>query len=381
MIRRTVPNDNSCLFYSLAYVCEDGKVASHAVEQGLRKIVADQVKSDPDPETRALFLGKPVDEYATWIMNTMHWGGENEIVVLAEHFKVEVAVISCEGMNKIVYGQGPTATGRVYILYTGQHYDPLVAGAPGCTPDMERRVHPIGDDAALEAAALQIAREHNVEAARKAAQKRVKKIKCSGCGVLLESNEAFQEHCMDESVEHPDDFAYTCEEVEVIYEGGEGVPEDTVDLTDESKVVTFYNSKSYGFSNFSDYPVQVNSVMYRTGEHAWQCLKYETSSPDLAAKIRDAPTVDDAHTISNTDGRDKQRGDWDDVKLEVLLSILRAKFSQHDALKAELLATGHKLIVNIDTDKWAGMSAAGGIPTGQNNVGKALMKIRDELAA
>ena len=36
-------------------------------------------------------------------------------------------------------------------------------------------------------------------------------------------------------------------------------------------------------------------------------------------------------------------------------------------------------LVNVDTDSWAGMSAAGGIATGHNNVGKALMEVRAEL--
>ena len=57
VVRRVVPNDNSCLFYALAYLCE-GASASPAVEQRLRGLAAEAVLKDPDPETRALFLGK-----------------------------------------------------------------------------------------------------------------------------------------------------------------------------------------------------------------------------------------------------------------------------------------------------------------------------------
>ena len=35
------------------------------------------------------------------------------------------------------------------------------------------------------------------------------------------------------------------------------------------------------------------------------------------------------------------------------------KFEQHDDLAQLLLATADKLIVNVDQDHWAGMSAAG----------------------
>ena len=60
----------------------------------------------------------------------------------------------------------------------------------------------VGTD--CEAAGLEIARAHNAEAARRAKQKRVKRIKCLDCGELLADSDAFQAHCMDESVEvHP----------------------------------------------------------------------------------------------------------------------------------------------------------------------------------
>ena len=61
-------------------------------------------------------------------------GGENEILVLAEHFKVEVTVVSCESMTTLTYGEGQP-NGRVHILYTGQHYDPLVGVGPADRTD------------------------------------------------------------------------------------------------------------------------------------------------------------------------------------------------------------------------------------------------------
>lgn len=80
--------------------------ASSGVEQRLRKIVGDDALADPDPETRALYLDKPVDEYAVWIQNTMHWGGENEILTLSKHYNTEIAVVSCESMSIMVYNEG-----------------------------------------------------------------------------------------------------------------------------------------------------------------------------------------------------------------------------------------------------------------------------------
>jgi len=382
MIRRTVPNDNSCLFYAIAY-CAEGAEASRSVEQRLRGLMRDNVLSDPDPETRALFLGKPVAEYAEWIMNPHHWGGEPEIVALSDHYKVEIAVVSCEMMSTIVYGEGASG-GRIYILYTGSHYDPLVSGAsPDAMPSEERKIQPSEPNGELEASALAIAKKQIEDAAKKAKQKRVKKIKCGGCGALLDTNEAFQAHCMDETVMHDDDFSFDCTEIEVVYEDGDALPEGSIDLSDETKVYAFYNSQSYPFSNvyMGSCPVEVDSQKYPSAEHAWQCCKFIEAAPALAKRIRETETVDAAHLISHSEGMDQIREDWDIVKYDMLLKILRAKFQQSTVLKEQLLATGTRLLVNVDIDKWAGMSAAGGIATGANNMGKALMKVREELSS
>ena len=134
------------------------------------------------------------------------------------------------------------------------------------------------------------------------------------------------------------------------------------------------------FSNF--FPAAIASpdgVTYPSGEHWWQSAKYIETAPELAAKIQAAGTVDEAHTLSHTEGHDKHRPDWDDVKYDILLSILRAKFAQHEALANALCATEGREIVNVDSDAWAGMQAPGGIATGSNHVGKALMIVREEL--
>jgi hypothetical protein len=43
--------------------------------------------------------------------------------------------------------------------------------------------------------------------------RRRKKIKCGGCGVLVDDAAAFQAHCRE--LEHDEDFCYDCTEVEV----------------------------------------------------------------------------------------------------------------------------------------------------------------------
>ena len=65
--RLRVPSDNSCLFSAVAALCEttaEARVASAATQRELREVAARAVLDDPDAATRALLLGKPVDEYA-----------------------------------------------------------------------------------------------------------------------------------------------------------------------------------------------------------------------------------------------------------------------------------------------------------------------------
>ena len=40
------------------------------------------------------------------------------------------------------------------------------------------------------------------------------RIKCLGCETILKDGKEFQEHCM--AVEHDEDFAFDCEEVEIV---------------------------------------------------------------------------------------------------------------------------------------------------------------------
>jgi len=50
-------------------------------------------------------------------------------------------------------------------------------------------------------------------------------------------------------------------------------------------------------------------------------------------------------------------------------------------LRALLLDTGDKMLACIDLNPFLGIQAAGGISTGENCLGKALMAVRAELAA
>jgi ribA/ribD-fused uncharacterized protein len=69
------------------------------------------------------------------------------------------------------------------------------------------------------------------------------------------------------------------------------------------------------------------------------------------------------------------RADWEQVKDEIMLRAVRAKFTQHADLAALLLATGDALIVeHTRRDRYWGGDGAGA-----NRLGQILMRVRDEL--
>lgn len=71
------------------------------------------------------------------------------------------------------------------------------------------------------------------------------------------------------------------------------------------------------------------------------------------------------------------RPDWEAIKLQVMEQVVRDKFTRNLHLKRQLLATGDAELVEGNNwgDKFWGVVGN----TGQNHLGKILMKIRGEL--
>ena len=75
------------------------------------------------------------------------------------------------------------------------------------------------------------------------------------------------------------------------------------------------------------------------------------------------------------------RRDWDQIKDRVMYDVCYAKFTQDPVLKAKLLATGNRELVEGNThgDRCWGMTCSNGVWIGENRLGKVLMKLRDDL--
>jgi len=124
LYRRKIEDDNSCLFNAVGYVL-DKRNLSLASE--LRQVVAAVIVSKPENYNAAMLNGKSVSEYAEYIQKSDKWGGDIELDILADYFQSEIAACDTESKNIYIFGQGKGFKSRSYLVYSGIHYDALVA--------------------------------------------------------------------------------------------------------------------------------------------------------------------------------------------------------------------------------------------------------------
>jgi len=143
------------------------------------------------------------------------------------------------------------------------------------------------------------------------------------------------------------------------------------------RVIRFYGvGGSHGaFSNFAPYELTIEGRRYPTSEHYFQAQKF--AGTPYAETIRGAATPATAARLGRS-RRHKLRSDWESVKREVMLTALRAKFTQHQELAALLLETEDaRLVEHTPRDRYWG---DGGDGSGKNWLGRLLERVRGELA-
>lgn len=142
------------------------------------------------------------------------------------------------------------------------------------------------------------------------------------------------------------------------------------------KQILFYRVREpYGeFSNFSPHPITLKGRYWPTSEHYFQAQKFVGTAHEEEVRLARSPR------IAARMGRSRQRPlrkDWETVKDDIMREALRAKFSQHSALRSTLLNTGcAELVEHTTNDRYW---ADGGDGTGKNRLGQLLMELRTQL--
>lgn len=130
--------------------------------------------------------------------------------------------------------------------------------------------------------------------------------------------------------------------------------------------------REYRFLSMS-YPAVIayNGIIFYTAEAAYQAQK--TTSPREQEKM----STLGPEAARRRGEKIPLRPDWEKVKGQIMYEIQFAKFSQNRHLKEKLLSTEDKILVDTDYDHglyWAKIRGEG-----ENNLGKILMKVREDL--
>lgn len=140
--------------------------------------------------------------------------------------------------------------------------------------------------------------------------------------------------------------------------------------------VISFNGQYKFLSNFHSSQIEFEGLVYPTVEHAYQAAK--TLDNIVREFIRNQVTPGEAKRA----GRNiSLREDWEDVKLTIMATLLRKKFYD-PVLKAALLQTGEAELKELNywhDQFWGSCTCLKHNDTGDNNLGRLLMELREEL--
>jgi ribA/ribD-fused uncharacterized protein len=142
--------------------------------------------------------------------------------------------------------------------------------------------------------------------------------------------------------------------------------------TDEP--IFFYGmTNNYGeFSNFWRASFTLDGAVWATSEHYFMGQK--TLDPEEREAIRLADKPGDAKRM----GRKVQlRPGWDEMKFDVMMRAVHAKFDQNPGIRDVLLSTGNRPLHENCRDPWWG--GGPNFPKGRDWLGKVLHEVRYQL--
>lgn len=158
-------------------------------------------------------------------------------------------------------------------------------------------------------------------------------------------------------------------------------------MNSKQHIILFYRS-THPFSNFYKTFFEMGSFQFISSEQAFMHAKaVHFKDDEIAEKILSSTTPAGAKSLGHSvKGYDEI--EWDSVRLQYMIDILMAKFSQNKKLKTILLDTGDSLIAEASpSDKVWGIGFSETAPEaqdpskwrGRNLLGQALMVVRANL--
>jgi ribA/ribD-fused uncharacterized protein len=143
-----------------------------------------------------------------------------------------------------------------------------------------------------------------------------------------------------------------------------------------NEYIISFNGDYRFLSNFWGEEITYEGKLYPTSEHAYQAAK--TLNDNEREMIKNAQGASAAKKMGR---KVTLRANWESIKDDIMLDILRIKFSDK-ILGEKLLKTDDRILVesNYWHDNWFGVcycDKCKGI--GWNRLGQLLMKVREEI--
>ncbi|RGM72153.1 NADAR family protein [Agathobacter rectalis] len=132
-----------------------------------------------------------------------------------------------------------------------------------------------------------------------------------------------------------------------------------------------FRKQYYFLSNFYERNVEYNGLTYKNNEAAFQAQKCKTEEEKLQFINLNAS---EAKKLGR---KVSLRADWEDIKVNVMRDVVKAKFEQNGDLKDALLATNDAYLEEGNT--WGDRTWGTVNGSGANLLGQILMNVREKL--
>ena len=132
-----------------------------------------------------------------------------------------------------------------------------------------------------------------------------------------------------------------------------------------------FRKQYYFLSNFYERSVEYNGLTYKNNEAAFQAQKCKTEEEKLQFINLNAS---EAKKLGR---KVSLRADWEDIKVNVMRDVVKAKFEQNGDLKDALLATNDAYLEEGNT--WGDRTWGTVNGSGANLLGQILMNVREKL--
>lgn len=187
LVHRVVPDDNSCLFSSIAIVFEQNMAAARK----MRSLVVDVIKNDSETYSDAI-LGQSRASYMAAMSKDSTWGGAIELSIFSDYFRTEIDSYDVETGRCDKFGEGKYDN-RCILMYSGIHYDAVsLAPTRDAPPDFHTTVFPIDGSENIPQAASKLASQ--LRASRKFTNTSTFDLKCEICGQGLKGEKEARAH-------------------------------------------------------------------------------------------------------------------------------------------------------------------------------------------